>query len=102
MPVLEVSGENFDLLANYEWREETWLVEYAEFYTWQIINGWTVEGNTATCALFSSNAALYGQTPWELQYTNDNGETWIPTGYYIVKERIEVTSTPRITDVTDG
>lgn len=100
MPVLEVSGENFDLLANYEWNERTWRVWLAKGISGQITNGWTVEGNTATTTLRTSDVSSYNLTPWELQYTNDGGETWIPTGYYVVKEKIEVTGTPKITDVT--
>ena len=99
MPILEVTGKNFDLFSDYK-DERTWSVQFARGVSVSLTSGWwMIEENTATLIYDTINAEQLKTEPWEIKYTNDGEKTWIPTGYYVVLETVEVTEVPEITSV---
>ncbi len=87
LPILEANGNNFDEFSNYSFLDETWKILYASGSNINFTSGyWIIEGNTAILEVPSSWRSDFGTEPHEIIYTNDGGETWIPTGYYVVME----------------
>ncbi len=87
LPILEASGNNFDEFSNYSFLDETWKILYASGSNVNLTGGyWIIEGNTAILEVPSSWSSDFETEPHEIMYTNDGGETWIPTGYYVVME----------------
>ncbi len=87
LPILEASGNNFDEFSNYSFLDETWKILYASGSNVNFTGGyWIIEGNTAILEVPSSWSSDFETEPHEIMYTNDGGETWIPTGYYVVME----------------
>ena len=87
LPILEANGNNFDEFSNYSFLDETWKILYASGSNVNFTGGyWIIEGNTATLEIRSDWRDQIGTEPYEIMYTNDSGETWIPTGYYVVME----------------
>ena len=87
LPILEATGRNFDAFSNYSFLDETWKILYAVGSGVNFTGGyWIIEENTAILEVPSSWSSDFGTEPHEIIYTNDSGETWIPTGYYVVME----------------
>ncbi|MBQ8414619.1 MAG: hypothetical protein IJX58_05175 [Clostridia bacterium] len=87
LPILEANGNNFDEFSNYSFLDYTWSILYASVSNVNFTGGhWIIEGNTAILEVPSSWRSDFETEPHEIMYTNDNGETWIPTGYYVVME----------------
>ena len=87
LPILEANGRNFDEFSNYSFLDYTWSILYASVSNVNFTGGyWIIEENTATLEMPSDWRSDFETEPHEIMYTNDSGETWIPTGYYVVME----------------
>ena len=93
LPVLEANGNNFDEFSNYSFLDDTWIITYALGSGVSFTGDyWIIEENTATLEILSDWRHNIGTEPYEIMYTNDGGETWIPTGYYVVMEDGSITN----------
>ena len=87
LPVLEMTGKYLSNVSYFDYLNSTWSAHVFNTLTIPLVSGyWIIEKDTAFFEVPSSWLYMLSTTPFEIKYTNDNGETWIPTGYYLAIE----------------